>query len=624
MHFDDPSDAKDARLAIAALIARTKLDLTDAFGAMEREVKGDPVAFDERSKKALEQTFTDLPPQLLPEQKQFLRDELEEDRGLMLDGLRTAALERDRTRHNADLATVAETFTAEAEAEARRLGLFGELGGDLMSRAVHQGLAKTEIAIAERTDLAKTAKQTLLGQARSRTAEAVVGGTFEAGLAGGPDAAQKMIEDFLALKAPAGIDKPTQEAIARRLDGRLRDARNRLMLEALTAETEAAVERAQTFTELLVGAGEGTVGHDDVQASGLSPGQKARLAARVDARMAEDWKRHDGRVLVARALAGERLEDGAPLLDKANPDHRAAVDDYFENVLLPGNRDRVGGVATFVVTTAMMPESAETIMAMALSIPPDLGEEPKSGPGPAEQVTAASLVARLEEAAPEMLVEIDPRIRARAHAINKLIRSGTAPDQAPQRADWMMVQLEKQETDDPFRPPIGDADDPDEPPDKPFRPPIGDADDPDEPPEAPGKEPKPDDPDEPPEAPGKKPKPDDDKNPPRDKDRCLEEWLDARAATERLDAVRVALEVNKSQTKGFEAELLRLIKEIGLLRMDSAQAGVSTGRALARKKRARSLPSMPRRRALYEGNLSEKKLKCQAFNARSRNSKKKK
>ena len=76
------------------------------------------------------------------------------------------------------------------------------------------------------------------------------------------------------------------------------------------------------------------------------------------------------------------------------------------------------------------------------------------------------------------------------------------------------------------------------------------------------------------------------KNPPRDKDRCLEEWLDARAATERLDAVRVALEVNKSQTKGFEAELLRLIKEIGLLRMDSAQAGVSTGRGSREKKTA--------------------------------------
>lgn len=234
MHFDDSPEAKDARLAIAAFIARTKLDLNDVFSAMETDTKGDPVAFDQRSKKALEQTFTDLPPQLMPEQRRFLRDELEEDRGLMLNGLRTAALERDRTRHNDDLARVAETFTAEAEAEARKLGSNGELGGDIMSRAVHQGLAKTEMALFERTDLAETEKQDLLAQARTRTAEAVAGGAFEAHLAMGPDQAQQLIEEFRSLKAPAGIDKETQEAIARRLGGRLKDARNRLMLEALT------------------------------------------------------------------------------------------------------------------------------------------------------------------------------------------------------------------------------------------------------------------------------------------------------------------------------------------------------------------------------------------------------
>ncbi len=246
MYFDDPSNEADARLAMAAFVARTKLDLTDAFGALEQEVKGDPVAFDEGSKKALDETFTDLPPQLPPGQRKFLLDELEEDRGLMLDGLRTAALERDRTRHNRDLARVAETFTAEAEVEARKLGSFGTLGGDVMSRAVHQGLAKTEMALFERTDLAEAEKKELLSQARVRAAEAVVGGAFESGLAEDPDQAQALLKEFQALKAPAGIDKQTQEAIARRLGGRLRDARNRIILETMTAKSEAIAERALT------------------------------------------------------------------------------------------------------------------------------------------------------------------------------------------------------------------------------------------------------------------------------------------------------------------------------------------------------------------------------------------
>ena len=439
MHFDDPSDAKDARLAIAAFMARTKLDLTDAFGTMEREVEGDPVAFDTRSKKALDQYLTDLPAQLLPEQRQFLRDELEEDRGLMLNGLRTAALERDRVGHNADLARVADRFAADAETEARKLGFSGEVDGGFRALAVHQGLGKVELALSERTDLDDQQKQDFLTQARSRSAEAAVSGAFEAGLADGPDAAQQMIEDFRAMDSPEGIDKDTQEAIATRLNGRLRDARNRLMLETLTAETEAVVERAQTVTELLVGAGEGTAGHAEIQAAALSPKRKSRLAARVEARMAEERKRHDGRTLIARIMAGESAEGDTPILDPSNPDHQAAVDDYFKTVVVP-NRGRVKGAAPLIAATGMVPKGVNLILAKALSLPPDLGEEPRSGPSPSEQAIVAGLVARIDAAAPHALDGIDPRIRARAELINNLIDGGGSPEQAALRADALMAQ----------------------------------------------------------------------------------------------------------------------------------------------------------------------------------------
>ena len=48
----------------------------------------------------------------------------------------------------------------------------------------------------------------------------------------------------------------------------------------------------------------------------------------------------------------------------------------------------------------MVPEGVNLILTKALSLPPDLGEEPKSGPGPAEQAVVVFLVARIEQQAP--------------------------------------------------------------------------------------------------------------------------------------------------------------------------------------------------------------------------------
>ncbi len=356
MPSDDPSDAADTRLALAAFIARTKLDLTDAFSTMEQEVDGDPVAFDARSKNALDQYLTDLPPQIMPEQRRFLRDELEEDRGLMLNGLRTAALDRDRASHNQDLARVAERFAADAEAEARKLGFSGEVDGGFRALAVHQGLAKAEMALSERTDLDDAQKQDFLARAKSRAAAAAVSGTFEAHLALGPDAAQQMLDDFRVMQAPEGIDKETQEAITRRLSGRLRDARNRIMLETITAEAEVITERALTVTELSEAAGEGTAGHAKIEAAALSPEQKSRLATEAEERVAQEQKRQQGRVLMGRILAGET--DDTDTLDPTNPDHQAAVDDYFLNIVVP-NRGRVKSAAAFIAANEQPPREPD-------------------------------------------------------------------------------------------------------------------------------------------------------------------------------------------------------------------------------------------------------------------------
>ena len=97
-----------------------------------------------------------------------------------------------------------------------------------------------------------------------------------------------------------------------------------------------------------MGAGEGTAGHADIADANLSTRQKAFLTTQAEARMAREAKRHDGRTLIGRIMAGESAEGDTPILDPSNPDHRAAVDDYFENVVLPGNRDRIGGVAAFI------------------------------------------------------------------------------------------------------------------------------------------------------------------------------------------------------------------------------------------------------------------------------------
>lgn len=80
------------------------------------------------------------------------------------------------------------------------------------------------------------------------------------------------------------------------------------------------------------------------------------------------------------------------------------------------------------------------------------------------------------------------------------------------------------------------------------------------------------------------PKPDDGKNPPRDK--CLEEWLDARAAGERLSDVLVALEVNRIQTEAFEADVPRLKREISEIMPEFAVGGAGAARARARGARA--------------------------------------
>ncbi len=82
------------------------------------------------------------------------------------------------------------------------------------------------------------------------------------------------------------------------------------------------------------------------------------------------------------------------------------------------------------------------------------------------------------------------------------------------------------------------------------------------------------------------PKPDGDKTPPRDKNRCLEKRLDARAATERLDAVRVAIEVNRTRTEALEAEVPRLKREIRELMPEIAVGGAGAAKALARGARA--------------------------------------
>ncbi len=66
-----------------------------------------------------------------------------------------------------------------------------------------------------------------------------------------------------------------------------------------------------------------------------------------------------------------------------------------------------------LAATGMVPEGVNLILTKALSLPPDLGSEPKTGPGPAEQAIVAGLLVRIDTAAPEALNGIDPRIRAR-------------------------------------------------------------------------------------------------------------------------------------------------------------------------------------------------------------------
>ena len=82
------------------------------------------------------------------------------------------------------------------------------------------------------------------------------------------------------------------------------------------------------------------------------------------------------------------------------------------------------------------------------------------------------------------------------------------------------------------------------------------------------------------------PKPDDEKTPPRDKGRCLERWLDARAADERLSTVLVAIEVNRTRTEAVKAEVPRLKREISDLMPEFAVGGAGAARALARGARA--------------------------------------
>ena len=51
-----------------------------------------------------------------------------------------------------------------------------------------------------------------------------------------------------------------------------------------------------------------------------------------------------------RILTIETDETGGSSLDPNNPDHQAAVDDYFMNVVVP-NRGRVKGAASFIAAT---------------------------------------------------------------------------------------------------------------------------------------------------------------------------------------------------------------------------------------------------------------------------------
>lgn len=82
------------------------------------------------------------------------------------------------------------------------------------------------------------------------------------------------------------------------------------------------------------------------------------------------------------------------------------------------------------------------------------------------------------------------------------------------------------------------------------------------------------------------PKPDDDKTPPRDKDRCLEKRLDARAAIERLSTVLVALEINRTRTEALTAKVPRLKREISDFMPEIAVGGAGAAKALARGARA--------------------------------------
>ncbi len=66
-----------------------------------------------------------------------------------------------------------------------------------------------------------------------------------------------------------------------------------------------------------------------------------------------------------------------------------------------------------IAATGMVPEGVNTILLKALSLPPDLGSKLKTGPGPAEQAVAATVLARIDAAAPGALDGIEPRIRAR-------------------------------------------------------------------------------------------------------------------------------------------------------------------------------------------------------------------
>lgn len=401
---------------VSQVTAEGQRDFTARFLQAQEEATGNASGFSER----IEAEFDAMVESAL---ENAPSDDARDVAFARFDGLKTRFVD-DALRFEASMRRAEQTVQFDINISALEQSVFTRPDG--FGDALRQ--ARDDLAAAAKTHLTPDAARAFRQEIPSRLAEAALRGRIALDPEGTlavlrPDAE---LTDAMVANLPVG----TRQSLITVAEGAVKDLEAERKAARKERETQLQDARARQAAELEVAVSRGVAGYAEVnqaRAAGvIKPAKWAQLTKAVDVKLAEGAAQQDRLALVAATLDGTVALDPK---DGSKGGHRDAVNDYFNQVTLPGVQDLEPDAATteligFIDRVGMVPDDLQGLIRGRL----------RNGDA-AQKAAAADMVARIDETNPAALQDFANEDLTVAHLINKNRSRGVEAERAVQLAE---------------------------------------------------------------------------------------------------------------------------------------------------------------------------------------------